>query len=283
MGCSKKVNVDRRNHAESGRLCRRSRSARGGFTLVEILVTLGIIAVLISLLAPVLSRTIGLARSHKCQMSLRAVAFDFTVYADDELHGHRGADERTYNGRFFRMQTFIDSQYGAAEFWRYGDAHRVTLPDDAGNDPLRCPEVPGEMRLARGTRCVDGAIETPQNISFGFNMRLHRAEVTLPNGMVGSQQVLLTSEVLTNPNVPLAWDVDGQEAFDRRQRPVLSAPTLESEAVYANDRYWYPSLRHGGSMNVAFLGGHVVNVADPLAQPTWDWSYQGPRHRSGGR
>ncbi|MEC9373242.1 MAG: prepilin-type N-terminal cleavage/methylation domain-containing protein [Planctomycetota bacterium] len=248
---------------------------RRAFTLLELLITIGLIAALLSLLLPALGNMAGLARSHRCKMSLRAAAFDFAMFADDELHPNRGEDERRFQGRFFRLETFIDSQYGAGEFWRHGEIQTATLPDQDGNDPLRCPEIKATLQIARHARCVDGAILTPRAVSFGFNMRLHRAEVTFPNGMVGARTVLLSSADLQHPNAPLAWDVDGELAYEKRQRPVISAPTLGSQAVYAGERYWFPALRHNRMMNVAFLGGHVLSSSAPLDEPGWEWSYQG--------
>src|SRR5690606_24251731 len=60
------------------------RRPRRGFTIVELLVTISIVAVLLSLLAPAIRSTIGASRGFKCTMALRAVAMDFVLYADEE-------------------------------------------------------------------------------------------------------------------------------------------------------------------------------------------------------
>lgn len=237
------------------------------------MVTLAIIAVLLSLLTPALHGALRSARNLKCQASLRAIAYDFMIFADDRTHGPRGDDSRLINR--FRLSTFQESEYGIDEFWSYGDAQTYLLDQAKEIDPLRCPEVAGAVTVTQSQACTSsGAINPPQNVSYGFNSRLHRAEVDGPGGFPLPRPVFLTSDILQHPDVPLAWDVDGAKAFGNDVLPQFSAPALDSVAVYANNRFWFPSFRHGGTMNVAFVGGHVLSTRSPLDEPNWRWGYQ---------
>lgn len=70
---------------ERGRQCDGARSEQGGFTLVELLVVIGIIALLMAALLPALSRARGLAQSAACLNNLRQLQTCWLMYAND--HG----------------------------------------------------------------------------------------------------------------------------------------------------------------------------------------------------
>ncbi len=279
MGDQKKrpsVFSEARNIFGTTRPSNRARPACG-FTLIEILVVIAILATLISLLLPAARGTVASARSFKCQVSLRSCAFDFATFADDTLHPNRGDDEDLPGRKSFRLETFIDYQYGIDEFWTWGAENSHPLPDAQGNDPLRCPEVRGTVTAWSGTPCTEGAIQPPQNISYGFNVRLRYSERQQQAGR--SPQVLLTSRIMEGqgqiaPNlIPLSWDVDGRRAAQISANPLFSGPSLNSTTLFINNRYWYPALRHNKGINVSFIDGHVESTLAPLDQPNWAWGF----------
>jgi len=234
-----------------------------------------VIAILISILAPMLSSSIERAREFKCQMAQRTVAFDFQLFADDQLHGDRGDDEGRRN---FRIETFQESQYGVDEFWRWGnDLSAHETPDSDGNDPMRCPSVRLPVTLRSNVSCSDGAVGPPQSISFGFNSRLNRAEIIDSRGRPRSVAVTLNPSIMQRSDVPLLIDVDGQRAFELGVPAIYTAPSLDSQGPYAQDRFWFPGKRHSGRANVAFIDGHVKASEAPSQEPEWRWDYQ-PRH-----
>jgi len=252
---------------------RRTATQRDGFTLIEVMVSVSIMGVLLGLLSTGLRGTLSTAKGIKCKASLRTVTMDFTFFADSQLHDSRGDDNRLNNR--FRLSTFQESEYGIDEFWAFGAEQEHVLEAGKENDPLRCAAVSGAVSVSQNHACTSsGAINPPQHVSYGFNSRLHRAEVDGPGGFPLPRPVLLTSEILQQPDVPLAWDVDGQEAFDHGVLPQFSAPSLDSKAIYAADRFWFPSFRHGGTINVAFVGGYVLSSRHPLDEGSWNWAYQ---------
>jgi len=256
-------------------ITRRINPVRPAFTLVELLASMAIIALLVGLLIPALSHSIGAARAFRCQMSLRSAAFDFSIFADEQLHGDRGDDKNLPSGKFY-LETFQESQYRIDEFWAYGLAPTHTLPDAGGNDPLRCPEVDGDLVVRRNTPCSAGAVSPPESVSFGFNARLHRPETKI-NGMPVARKTALSSSLLEHASVPLLWDVDGAMAKRKGVQPVFSAPAMDSEQVYAGDSHWFPSFRHGSGLQVAFVGGHVAASKRPLEETGWMWGSQPAR------
>lgn len=249
-------------------LAPRGRVARA-FTLIELLVTISIISLLLGLMLPLMGRALGEARAFRCKMSLRSVAFDFSLFANDELGPERGDDARGS----FRLETFQESLYGISEFWRWEGVRTHTLPDGQGNDPLRCASMKGAITLERDLACSGGAIRPARNISYGFNLRLHAPAVRMPGGEVSTPIVALKSDIVQQTDVPLAWDVDGAEAESREVSPVFSAPT-EPPLAYPDGRYWFPAMRHNGSLNVAFIGGHVLSSRRPLEESGWGWAFQ---------
>lgn len=248
-----------------------SRARRHGFTLIELLLVIAIVALLIGIISPAIHGAIVRARSFKCQMAQRSVAFDFQIFADPQLHGDRGDDG---DGAMFSIETFQESQYGVDEFWQWGDAGAVNLPDASGNDPMRCPDVRDALTLRNNLACSNGAVGPAASVSFGFNARLHRAETVDTRGRPRVVQVSLRSDILSRSSVPLLMDVDGIRARELGVNPVYIAPSLDSQGPYANGRVWFPGLRHGGKANIAFMDGHVESSATPDRAPGFDWAYQ---------
>lgn len=241
------------------------------FTIVEVLVSISILAVLVALLLPAVRGAIVASRGFKCQSAQRSVAFSFSIFADENLTVDRGNYDNAMSG--FSLENFIESQYQIDEFWGYDGDTQIDLPDANGNDPLRCPEVKGPIRLRR-QGCRRGGITPPQNVSFGFNMRMDVAEVSIGNDGWTAQQIRLGSDILNNPLIPLMWDVDGQVADDKGVSPLFSAPALDSPSVFANDQYWFPAMRHDGKANFTFIDGHVAESSKPLLEHDWRWQYR---------
>ncbi|MFQ5413839.1 MAG: type II secretion system protein [Phycisphaerae bacterium] len=61
------------------------RTTRSGFTLLEVIVVIGVVALLVSILIPSLSRARGQAKRLACQANLRQLGTAMTVYADSSM------------------------------------------------------------------------------------------------------------------------------------------------------------------------------------------------------
>lgn len=264
-------NHHQRSRREAQICCAQSGRFFRAFTIVEVLITIAIIGLLVAILLPLLAHTRASARQFRCQITLRNVAFDFAVFADPQMAGDRGHDG---NGPRFRIETFQESLYGIDEFWpRDFQGMSRTVPDAAGNDPLRCAEVRGDVVLWNGLPCSQGAVSPPENVSYSFNMRLHAPVVLGPNGLPYTRQIWLTERVLADPMIPLAWDVDGAVAMARDKSPVFSTPPLPGEPLepYGDGSHWFPAMRHIGAASFAFVGGHVISSKRPTEESGWNW------------
>ena len=242
-----------------------------GFTLVETLVVIGIVVALVGILAPAIAGAVATSRGFRCQISMRSVAFDFQMFADEALHGDRGDDRGRTD---FRLETFQESQYGVDEFWRWGDDIRVELSERSQSDTMRCPSVREPLTLRRNLACSNGAIGPPQSVSYGFNIRLDRAEIIDSRGRPRAVAVRLRPGILQQGQVPLLFDVDGNRAFENGVSPLYAGPSLNSQGPFAGDRFWFPAPRHGGKLNAVFLDGHVDSTSNPLGEGGWRWDYQ---------
>ncbi len=241
------------------------------------MIVVTIIAVLIALLLPSISGTISAARGFRCQSSQRTIAFDFTVFADDALHGSRGQDEIDLRRGYFRLETFQDSLYQVDEFWAYGSGSTHDLPDAQGRDPMRCPEVRGTLKLRKNSPCTLNGVGPQENVSFGFNIRMHHSERYAAAGKppsIGLTHRVLEGNSTAHPaSIPLSLDVDGVAAKSKGVSPLLTGPSLPGSTLFSGDRYWFPGARHNGALNVAFIDGHVESSRKPLSEAGWAWDF----------
>jgi prepilin-type N-terminal cleavage/methylation domain-containing protein/prepilin-type processing-associated H-X9-DG protein len=266
-----------RNTEKTGRMLNsRGHSARrtgraAGFTLVELLIVVALIALLVSILAVALSNVRAAARKVMCMNRLHEIAFRFNLFADEIQHPDRGESER-YGPDLFRLEDFQESIYQVDEFWKAGGtSHTAPVPED---NPLLCPAASGHLVKTRGLPC-NQAVGPKQRVSIGFNMRLDSISVDTPFGP-RRQAVRLTPRIKNRPWVPLAFDVDGEMAIAKGVEPFYSAPPAGVPGWYASGQFWFPATRHAQRCNVAFIGGHVLSSTHPAQVGGWQWSYQPP-------
>src|SRR5688572_19418156 len=115
-------------------------SRRHAFTLVEILVVIGIIAVLVAVLLPVLSRSRGHARQVACASNVRQLTAAFLAYAEE----HDGALPGP------SVVRPLDQDWIYWQPYRYPDDGKLVryLGRTFNPDVLRCPDDAG-VRLER--------------------------------------------------------------------------------------------------------------------------------------
>ncbi len=101
------------------------RDKRKGFTLVEMLVVIAIIAILVALLLPVLARAREAARDTSCKNNLRQFGMGFSLHAD------RDPQSRLCTGAYdYRRDGCVDTWGWVADLMKIGAA----VPNE-----MRCP------------------------------------------------------------------------------------------------------------------------------------------------
>ena len=124
-----------------------------GFTLIELLVVISVIALLLSILLPSLSRVKEQAKAALCMSNMRQLGITFQMYVLDDKKNHfpRGNDNLMFNGDF-------EFAYGGDEQTVFGLIVNLPEPEDRllypylqELDVYKCPADRGmEMPFAGG-------------------------------------------------------------------------------------------------------------------------------------
>jgi prepilin-type N-terminal cleavage/methylation domain-containing protein len=191
-------------------------SRRAGFSLVELLVVTGLVALLAALCTPALSRAREKSRQAVCVSNLRHLGQAQQMYVDEfgRLPNAPGSGYLLWDGTEYLLHGQLAHAYGRALVRSCFCPSSRAFPVDSADTGSRNFGVPGQITaggyLARGR--LDGA---PDRLTTDLRVLvadLHDPAVTEVNHRL-QVNALYSDGSVRQLNVPETWRLDGPTAW----------------------------------------------------------------------
>ena len=241
-------------------------AARRGFTLTELLVVIGLIAVLISLLLPVAGRVRAAANSAACLSNLRQMNTAWTMY----LTENRGRLPH-YVERASPEVAWRSYWLGVLDTYRVRDrallcpAADEAIPFEQSNNNKGA----GTAKYAWNGELMNAA--TPMRLnkiifrvgSYGYNKRLTADGGYSGNGLA-DPSVTRINQIRALGDVPVFFDCvmpDASPINLSATTPVQPPDNLQGQLGSSPEQHWrFLLARHGRAINVGFADGSAKRV-----------------------
>lgn len=225
-----------------------------GFTLLELLATVGIIAILMAVLLPALAGARAQARSVVCASNLRQLAIAFHMYADEHLGRAMplAYTERSATGRGSPVYWWGTNDPSGVDHTK-GFTWPYLRSELRVNSVYECPDQPW------GTYRAQGAASAVTS-TYGYNGYFLSPEHTPGWAFSIGHRPWQNIDTLRLPQRLLAFAdtmIDLGESVPRNVA-LLDPPFLYSGGRWSMNRSPTTSFRHRGRTNAALADGHVA-------------------------
>jgi prepilin-type N-terminal cleavage/methylation domain-containing protein/prepilin-type processing-associated H-X9-DG protein len=243
------------------------RHRRRGFTLVELLVVIGVVALLIGILLPSLSKARRSARTLKCLASLRNFGNAQQIYASE----NRGWAVPDIQGE--------NKPTKVRQRWTNTNAFRRALGMHDSIQPYP-HRMPIDFLCPEAIKAIDAANEVgaqPQFV-YGYNITnftVFPKPVPADGAYINFRGIKLAQ--VRNSSSKLMWaDAVDFQVDRRRSDDYYEVDGSDELRENTTDNNHYVAYRHEGKLNVLFWDGHAQTLrrdevaAPDDSSPLWD-------------